>query len=818
MAGKPRKVGQKEGTPDYGPQNRLAVTATQEFPLIQRFNRGYRNREDITTLPPDIMVEGSQNVLTNVYQRVGIRRGFTLDGQRDESRNPIKCSYDWERHSGNTVHVRGGGDYTNASGYLQFRFVATADGQSWNGHTFLKDEVYWIDFLTDLSSVSFNFCDFWDFNSELKDFLLFVNGESNIREWTGGVAIVKSTSNATGVIKTFKQFGEVSGVSITSGGTGYQTGDVLTLLTGSGTASIAVTALAGVITAINVLSYGGSGYTAGTDVGTLGGHGSGASIHIDTVYSNAGTGYAIGDTLTVSTGNLDATMTVTDVYSANGAIVAFTLTNPGSGYTVSVDAVNGGSGAGATFDITAIAQGYIEKEGTTSWAEEGFYNLRANRQVTGSSGTVYTYTGGENTTFLVGISPDPTGEAVGSVIFQTPIVRPNSGMTGLPTTLNNSLISNLSNQIYVADFTNRNVYVSKVNDYQNYSYSTPRMVGEGAVLTLDGTPVAFEEQQGAMYISAGKDQWYQTQFQLSSDNTAESLTIERLKTTSRQGTQSQGLTTKIKNYIAYVSFENIANTFGIDPNILQEPRTTDLSYSIVNDMQGYDFTGGFVQYFPGSPTFPGQYLLISIPQSSIVRIYNMTDPQNLYWEAPQIIPATCFSIIDGDLYFHSSQSSNTFKMFDGYTDDGHAVNAIALFAFNNQGVRTVMKSSTSCYVEGYISANTTLNLNLQRDVDGLASYYTTTIVGTDSQIVPPPPDTASLGKDSLGKHSLGGETEFTPVNATPPKFRVEKTYNSVEYFEEQVGFSSYGVGLIWEILAFGTNATPSQNEPTQIRQ
>jgi len=803
--------------PSYSAARRMGGASLREYHLIEKFTKGYRNREDITTLPPDVMVVGSQNVLTNVYQRVGIRRGYTLDGQRDTSRNPVLSSFDWERHSGNTVHVRSGGDYANSLGKLQFRYVATADGQSWDGNVFVKNQVYWIDLITDLSAIQFNYCTFWDFNSELKDFLLFVNGESNIREWTGGVAVLKSSSNATGVIKTFKQFGEVSAVSITSGGTGYETGDVLTLLTGSGTASIEVTALAGVITAINVIPYGGSGYAAGTDVATLGGHGSGASIHIDTVYSNAGTGYAIGDTLTVSTGNLDATMTVTDIYAANGAIVAFTLTNPGTGYTVSVDAVNGGSGTGATFDITAIAQGYLEKEGTTSWAEEGFYNLRATRQVT-INGNVYTYTGGESTTFLVGISPDPTGEAIGSVVFQTPVVTPNSGMTGLPTTLKNTLIANLNNQVYVADTTNRNVYVSKVNNYQNYSYSTPRLVGEGATLTLDGTPVALIPQQGAMYMSAGKDQWYQTAFQLSADNTAESFTINRLKTTSREGTQSQALTTKIKNYIAFISFEKSANTLGIDPNILQEPRVSDLSAPIVNDMQGYDFTGGFCQYFPGSPTFPGQYLFFSVPESSLVRIYNMTDSKNMYWEAPQIMPLTCFSIIDGDLYGHSSQSTNTFKLFDGYTDDSHAVNAVAAFAFNNDGVRTVQKSSNGCYVEGYIAANTDITLTLQRDVDGLASNYSTIISGNDSQIVPPAPDTASLGKTSLGKNSLGGEAEFAPANATPPKFRVEKTYNRVEYFEEQVSFSSYGTGLIWEILAFGTNSVPSSNEPTQIRQ
>jgi hypothetical protein len=791
-----------------------------EFPLVEKFQAGYRNREDITTLPPGIMVVGSQNVLTNVSQRVAIRRGYTLDGQRDTSRNPIISAFDWERHSGNTLHLRAGYDYTNNAGKLQFRYVAQQDGERWDGHVFVKNEVYWIDLLTGLSSSSFNFADFWDFNTELKDFLLFVNGEPRINEWTGGVAVLKSVSNAAGSIASYEQIGAVQTVSVGSGGFGYDIGDLLTLsVTGGGTAVVEVvgTAVGGQVTGISIVAAG-SGYATGNGQIGTGGRGNGFTANVTAVSSVAGNGYAIGDTLTIATGSGNATIKVTNV-TASGAIVAFVLTNPGTGYSTGVkNTTTAGSGVNATFSIASVATGYIEKYGDASWNEEGFYNLNAQRAVM-INGTSYSYTGGEATTFLVGISPDASGEPLKSVIFQTPQFTLNSAMKGLPSTIGNVLIANLKNQIYIASSTDRSVYVSKVNNYKDYTFTSPvRIVGEGAVMTLDGFPISLIPQQTDLYISAGKDQWYTTEFKLSADNTAETLTVQRLKTTSHQGAQSQAMCTKIKNYIAYVSNEPIVNTLGIDQNFLLDPRVTDLSGSIVNDMQEYDFTGGSISYFPGSITQPGTYLFVFIPRNSTVRIYNMTDVGNPYWEAPQIIPATCSSIIDGELYIHSSQSSNTFRMFNGYNDDGHAVSAVAAFSFNNSGVRTVRKSSTACYVEGYIAANTTLTLNLQRDLDGIASNYSTNINGVDNSAIPPPPDTASLGKTSLGKNSLGGEDNFTAAGARPPKFRVEKTYNRVEYFEEQVSFSSYGTDQIWEILAFGTNATPSLNEPTDIRE
>ncbi len=49
------------------------------FTIITEYNKGYRNREDKTKLAPGILIEGSQNVLTDVTGRVGITKGYTLD-------------------------------------------------------------------------------------------------------------------------------------------------------------------------------------------------------------------------------------------------------------------------------------------------------------------------------------------------------------------------------------------------------------------------------------------------------------------------------------------------------------------------------------------------------------------------------------------------------------------------------------------------------------------------------------------------------------------------------------------------------------------
>ncbi len=67
--------------PGFAIGRRIAEAKVKEFTLTDSFALGYRNREDITKLAPGILIEGSQNVLTDVFDRVGITKGYVLDGQ-----------------------------------------------------------------------------------------------------------------------------------------------------------------------------------------------------------------------------------------------------------------------------------------------------------------------------------------------------------------------------------------------------------------------------------------------------------------------------------------------------------------------------------------------------------------------------------------------------------------------------------------------------------------------------------------------------------------------------------------------------------------
>lgn len=597
-----------------------------KFSIVDKFS-GFQAKTDITNLPPGVLVAGSQNVLLNDGERVAVRQGFTLDGQANAALTPITSSYDWQRHLGNTRHVR---SYTDE---LEYRWVYPDDTVEWrrlmNGFG---------------DSVQFNYAEWWN-KTEQIDELTFVNGSSNIYHWSGAI----------------------------------------------------------------------------------------------TTYASA---------------------------TANT----------------------------------------ITKEGTTTWAEEGFYTSGTRAVVIDN--IVYTYTGGEGTTTITGVAPNPLlgGHSVGDVIHQQVRTQANAAAAGLPATFSNDLIGFLYNQTYIGSFTNRQVYVSKQDVINDFQFASPRAPGEGAILTLDATPIAFQPQEDAMYIAAGKDFWYQTQFQLSADNSLQTLNIQRLKTTPRSATQSQQLTSKIKNYVIFVTNEPTLDTLG-RLELIDNPQSINLSDPIKLVFDSFDFTNGAIGYFQN-------FVYIAVPEEQVVLMYNLAKG---FWEAPQILPISRFSIIDGELYGHSSQVPETYKLFTGFNDNGNPINAIANFSYQQFGDRANTKNFNEFYSEGYITSNTTLSLTLRYNYFGCEGVSSFPIVGSDSQIICNAIPDGSFGKQSLGKHSLAGRG-ITVDESLPPKFRVIKTFPKNDFYELQVQYSSNDVDQRWELLAWGPAAMVSTSSNASISQ
>lgn len=701
-----------------------------EFELKSIFKYGYRNKEDVSNLPSNVLVIGSQNVLTNASELVGIREGYVLDGDAGTQNDyGIDSAYDFESRQGTIENLRKWG------GHLQLRYDNT-----------IADTVTWIDLMTSLNTAyPANFTSFWD-QTESKRFCLFVNHANEVNEWSGGVGSYASS--------TAPVAGTVSAAAIDNGGTGYSVGDILTL--GSGT---------------------------------------GGTVRVVSV--------------------------------AAGVILLLSVVTPGSGYSAGSVAATGGTGSSATVTVTVQSAGTLTVSGVLTTSQLGFYDNWSNRADFKLliNGVTYTYISVSGETFL-GVTPDPSiaSIAVGDAVIQKPRIIAGTEISANGGTLGTfvfDLISTLSNEVWYGSLASNNLYASKVNNYKDVSYSTPaRLPGEGALLVLDGPAVALHPEADHMYAAAGTNQWWLSQKLDQTIDVAgvatptQVLYMARLKTSFNQTAQSQALITSFKNSLVYISNEPIVNSFGLVKDVFTEPQVVNISDPIKYDIDAYDFTGGSVFY-------DNYYIYVAIPANNVVRMYNV---QKNYWEAPQTIPVSFFYHVVNDqgqteLYGHSSSTDESYQLFTGYNDNGNPINAVAAFPYvsSEGGSATQLKSFNKIYTEGYISANTELMVNVNYDFGGFSGTYTTTISGSDTDLIFNKLTDGSLGQSTLGTQPIGTilNLPFTPA---VPKFRSIKTMPRKDFFESQIVYSTNQVDAQWTILRFGAGIGGSQAVPVSITE
>ncbi len=809
-----------------------ATNKVGEYSLMTKFP-GYRAREDQTTIDPQTLVAPSKNVVIKTSGRIQSVPGYVLDGAASTTIDSgILAHYDFEPSVGSVRNMRAG-FLTSAGndGKLQYRYVDAAG------------TVNWVTLMKSLTNVRLSFASYWDSVNLVRN-LLFVNGTNSVYNWNGAVGTFASADAGTGYLST------LNATPVTAGGSGYVVGDVLTV--SGGTATVKVTAVSGAtsgaITSVSI-SNGGTGYVVGDIL--LVPTGTGGQVKVTEVSSTGaitnleifknGSGYTA--TYYSPTGGTGTGAQILVNSIGGQSVTNVTLLTTSTGYSVAAGvATTGGTGSGCTLNIAAVANYSITNQGTDTWAQLGFTQGGGSVTIGDTILSYATIVGNK----LVGIGNDPTvpGFAVGTIVSQTPVTVAVSAMTGIPSTFNPTVIGcGRNNQAYLGSSSDNTLYLSKVNDYTNYSFTAAaRVAGEGWSKTLDAPPTAFvslENRTDAnaydLYISEGKNYWGIITSSLAiaydstgvAKNSIETLQYQRIKAAPLQGAQSERLVGKMKNHIVFVGFDNVANFLGwISYQFV--PETVDFSYPIIDDMNSYDFTDASILYHRN-------YIYLAIPKHGIIRVYNMTDQtkqttlsvyhpyedvdvaqQPWFWEAPITYPLSGFYVVDGEIYGHSYTTSESYKLFTGGSLNGQNIECNATFAYDTKGDRTQSKGSNEIWVEGYIAQNTTLTATVTGDMGTFGTSQTRTIDGSDSSIVSYGSGAHSLGTNSLGTEPLGGYK--ITASTLPAWFHVSLTYPQVSCYLEQISFDSNGVDLSWQLVAFGTNATMTAEGNNQITQ
>jgi len=688
-----------------------ALAKNFDFSILENW-KTYVSATDKTALPQKALylVKGSQNVYKTLSGTVGNRCGMKRRGDADTTYSPISSEFVWNTSWGATLPLE------ITKGTLRVEY---------NGQYYTL--------LDNLIKTRYVFDKWWN-QTEQKDRVLFVKGDSDLQHWSGGIAEVSGLS------------GVATSLGITAGGANYEVNDVLTIVGGTTDCTLEVTAVDsnGAVTAILILT-GGSGYTTGAGKLTTGGSGTGCTIEIVTAASP----------------------------SSN------TLTKRNVGI---------------------------------SWQQAGFSTTSGEKKIM-IGGVEYTYTGGESTPTLTGVTPSPAAIADGTVAIQSVLTESSLPSAGF----NSEFIKVINNQVYIGSYTSRLCYISENLDFTNYTVPTPRVAGSPELLTLDGSLNGIGVRQGKAHISYGSGEWAVISFEDYTVGTTltQKTNVDVKPVAKLQAAYAHEFIATVGDSLIYLAKDNQLRLFG-DVNNAFTPQYPSLSQEICTELSAEDFTGGALKCI-------GEYSYLTAPTSGKVYLYQNrqsidesgTVVAERLWHSPMTWSITRVDDIGGVVYGYSNANPQVYQLWDtgqwhddSPSDEAIPYTSVAALAYKTGGRRQGLINFDKNFTEGYIDPGSKLYLQLNYNYKGAKDVSIVPV--HDASINRPAylftTETSSMGDASLGDNSLGDETaESLSDESDLTKFKSINMVPDHHVFEYQQIYYSTEVDSRWELLAVGTN-------------
>lgn len=560
----------------------------------------------------------------------------------------------------------------------------------------------------------------------------------------------------------------------------------------------------------------------------------------DTTEKNGILNFVLGDTniYTWSGGvakvasSTAGTVTLQGTYTA--ATIAFvdsnpdTITDSANGFVTAgfaagdVVTVSGSTSNNRRFTIASVSAGTITlisdnnvtteaagasitiHSGYPTWKTRGFFS--AGTRAILVNGVEYTYTGGEGTATLTGLSGFTA--SAGDVVLQ--VVRTTALASPVPSGYTADFCGTQRNQFWIGSETSQLVFASKTTSYTDFSYTASRVPGEGVELSLDGFCAGFEASEKDITIFDSSEGVFSVVYQLSSDNTVEAVSIEKKKTSYGQGLKSPNAKASIKNAIAYITTEPTLDTVGNIENIASE-QSVPLSDPIKRDFDELDFTDCFVRYWKRN-------IVISVPMEGLVYLYDL---KKGFWHPPQefATPIGALGIDEnGNLLGHAYGKDETYKLFTGtndgetgVTDEYFAITYVAVFPY--WGIDDSETLFSRYWVDGYLSSNAVIDHTIRYEMNGSGGTSSSTIDGlSNPHILFGNSSLHPLGRSPLGSRPLGGGGTSSDLT----RFRTILSYPEHVAYEVQSEFRCEVLDSQVTLVNHGPEVFDSGNAGTDI--
>lgn len=781
------------------------------FGLIDSFG-SYISKAEVTNVTPNFLTKGSKNVLIDYANRVVTRPGYKLYNQAATAGAPgIGGSYEWETSTGSQFSLRAYGTQ------LEFDY---------NG--------LYNTLMSNLTSPLVEFAKVLDFTEQM-DVLLMVLGTSAMYRWSGGVSKVRA-STATTLTK--------QGVL----------GPSPTLLAGTPTITIAnpavVTLTAHGLVAGQVVQFSTTGALPAPLVSGVNYYVLAAGLDSNDFEVSLTAG---GTAISTTGGSQSGTHSVYQMNIANASGISFTASpTPGSVAATITDAnanfLNAGFAAGDILNVTGsplnsrqyqigsvtasvitlimsdilfteVAGALITIYNQTgpTWKAARFFSTKSGRSIL-YNGTPYTYTGGENTDTLTGLTAFPSVTVGDSVWQSVDAITLSTAITGPYPNFFPNLIGVQLNMVFIASTESALIFASSASDYTNFTLTPPRAPGDPVQQPLTSGPAtcivpidndaAVLNQVNTLIFGSGKDAFDQMDFHMSNDNTEELVRTIRYKTAVGMGLISKDAICPIKNDTIYISREPAMDSLS-QSGLEGSDSNTPISDPIKNDFDAYDFTGAHVKYWKRA-------IFVALPAEGLVLIYDM---MRRLWHPPSTMPISRLGIVNDQLIGHSAVSNETYQLFIGTNDNGSRINFVARFAYNDGGRRDRIKNMSEYWSDGYISPNGLLNLNMYLGFEGSVAKKSFPISGSDSSIVTGKQATP-LGNGPFGSQPLGGAATGSPSGTGTGLYRYQQvdTMDLLDYFEHFVEYTMNTLDGQFAIVAHGSDQWDAGTSPNSHKK
>lgn len=506
--------------------------------------------------------------------------------------------------------------------------------------------------------------------------------------------------------------------------------------------------------------------------------------------------------------------------------VITTLTVPIGSY-IFIEAQNFTAANNGIFIVTGSGTNYFEVTNAAGVVESnktigtGFIYKNYTKVLT-IGGVLYAYTGGETTTTLTGVTPDPSALVATTVVLQAVVTYPNTPAAGF----SNDFIKVINNQVYVGSYTSRLCYISSNSDFTNYVIPTPRLPGSPELLTLDSTLNGIGVRTGKAHISIGTGEWAIVTF---TDITVgatltQQTTVDVKPVAKLAAAYAHEFIANAGDNIVYLAQDQQVRTFG-DFNQSFVAAYPSLSQEISTELMAENFSGGGLKCI-------GDFTYLTAPVSGKTYLYQVrqsVDETNTVvverlWHSPFIWNATRIDEINGTVVVFSNANPQVYEVWDtgqwhddSPSDEPLPYSCVLAFSYRNGGRRQGLIKFDKLFSEGYMTQGTPLNLTINYNYQGATNNPTVIINSIDRSTTFFTPSVGSLGDSSLGDKPLGDEIEDETVSAdlqNLPKFKNINSLAQINCFEYQPVFFSDTADAQWEILAMGTNAVIDDADAT----